>query len=842
MPSSPPTAPSILLVDDNASNLIALRAVLEPLEVRLVEARSGAEALQHIEQEQFAVVLLDVQMPEMDGFETAKRARTLPNGRDVPILFLTAIYRDESHARRGYANGGADYITKPFNADVLRARVRGFVDLFRQREEAHHSRFAARTRELDEAQRRLSAFERISTAALETDDPEPFLHTLLTIFLDAADSADTASILLREGDELQVRASIGVSEDVEARTTVRVGADFSGKIAETGRPKFANQEQIKALVRSPWLRKRGLRALYGVPLVHDGSVIGVAHIGSTTATAFSGAEESLLTAMAGRAAWVVSRHRARERLYAVLNSAPALISVWRGAEHVCEFANDAYRRQCGGREVIGKRSRDLGVAAELVELYDRVLTNGETVTLDEHATKSDWRGEGGVEERFFNFSLHPLRSEFGQPEAVLSFAVDLTPQVLARRALEQSERQRAQLLELERAARKEAEVANRAKDDFLATVSHELRTPLNAILGWATSLRRGVAKDHDRALGLIERNAHALARIVDDVLDLSRIVSGKLRLEVAFDDISHALFGAVEAVRPAAEAKDVALEVDIDDDLGLVAADGDRIQQIAWNLLSNAVKFTPGGGRVELTASKRGGCIVIRVTDTGQGIAPEFLPHVFEPFRQADASTTRSHGGVGLGLAIVKQLAVAHGGTVTAESAGVDRGATFTLKLPARQVSGFPMARPRRETPSSQRPAVVVGLDDLRVLVVDDKEDSRLLVREVLTAAGATVEMAESAEEAFEAIASFRPHALVVDIAMPKMDGYSFIRALRALSPERGGTIPAMALTAYARADDRESALEAGFQMHVTKPFDPSELAALVAELAQEVVKLRKPA
>jgi signal transduction histidine kinase/DNA-binding response OmpR family regulator len=834
---SSPCSPSILLVDDNLSNLVALEAVLKPLDVSIVEARSGAEALRCVERESFAVVLLDVQMPIMDGFETAKRIRALPNGREVPIVFLTAIHQDEEYARRGYASGAADYLTKPFDADVLRARVRAFVDLFRQREEAHRSRFEARTRELDDVQRRLAAFERISTAALETDDVEPFLHTLLTVFLGAADSADTATILLRQGDRLVARASIGLSEEVETGFHLRVGTGFTGKVAATGRPLFVAQEGIPAVVVSPWLRNRGLRALYGVPLVCDGEVIGVAYIGSTTASAFSEAEKHLLAAMVERAAWVLSRQRARERLYAVLHSAPALIAVWSGPDHVCEFANDAYRRRFGGREVVGKRNRDLGATPELMALFDRVLKDGETRSLEEHAMTADFKGDGLVEERFFHFSLHPLRSALGQPEAVLSFAVDLTSQVLARRALEESERQRAQLLEQERVARRDVEVANQSKDEFLATVSHELRTPLNAILGWTASLRRGIVKDFDRALEAIERNANAQARIVEDVLDVSRIVSGKLRLEIAAIDITPALFGAAEAVRPAAEAKGVSLEIEIDRDLGVVAADADRIQQVAWNLLSNGVKFTPSGGRVRLRAERQGDHIVVRVTDTGEGIAREFLPYVFEPFRQADASTTRSHGGLGLGLAIVKQLAVAHGGTIAAESEGEGRGASFALRLPVRRAPGPSSVRPRREVLAIAHNGAEVRLDNVRVLVVDDEEDARSLVREVLSAEGAVVELAASADEALERVNLFKPDVLVTDIGMPRTDGYAFIRLLRALPPEQGGAIPAIALTAYARAEDRERAERAGFQMHVSKPVDPLDLVWRVADLGGRLVR-----
>ncbi|MDP9149477.1 MAG: response regulator [Myxococcota bacterium] len=829
------SAPSVLLVDDTPANLVALDAVLQPLQVRLVEARSGMEAIRCVAAETFAVVLLDVQMPILDGFETATRIRALPNGRDVPIIFLTAILRDEEYAKRGYASGAADFIAKPFDVDVLRARVKAFVDLFRQREEAHRTRFEARTRELDEAQRRLAAFERISTAALETDHLEPFLHTLLTVFLGAADTADTASVLLRRGDELHACASIGLSEDVETQLKIPVGVGFAGKIASTGRPLFMAEEDLQQIEQSPALRRRHVRALYGVPLVHDGDVIGVAHIGSTTATTFSDAEKRLFGAMADRAAWVVSRRRARERLYEVLHSAPALISVWRGPHYTCEFANAAYRRQFdAGDGISEEHGRRPWITPPMRELFDRVLKNGENVAVDEYVT-TEGSSRGLEDQRFLALSLHPLRNASGEPEAVLAFAVDLTAQVRARRALEKSERERAHLLELERAARKEAEVASRAKDEFLATASHELRTPLNAILGWTASARRGVVKDLDRTLTIIERNARAQARIIDDVLDFARIGSGKLRLDIVPVEIGHALSGAVEAVRPAADAKGVALQSAVDPNLGIVGADVDRIQQIVWNLLSNAVKFTASGGRVELVAERTDTTIVIRVTDTGQGIAPDFLPHVFEPFRQADGSTTRHHGGLGLGLAIVKQLVHAHGGTIRAESAGLEKGASFTVVLPARVLALFGPASADDSGPVTIEPPAA-RLDRLRILVVDDDEDSRSLVREVLASQGATIELARSAEEALQKVKIFKPHVLVTDIGMPKHDGYALLRNVRALPAELGGTIPAIALTAYARDEDKDRAAMAGFEMHISKPVDPSQLVTFVAELASRAL------
>jgi signal transduction histidine kinase/ActR/RegA family two-component response regulator len=579
---------------------------------------------------------------------------------------------------------------------------------------------------------------------------------------------------------------------------------------------------------SPSLRERGLRALLGVPLAHDGTVIGVAHIGSTSADHFSDPERRLLLAMAERAAWVVSRHHARERLYDVLNAAPASISVWRAPEYTCEFANEAYRRRYGGEDPVQRTLRQHGASAEMIAMFDRVIATGHDVSSEEYPMRWTWDGTGVESERFFSFTLHALRDQLGRPSSVLSFAVDVTEPVLARRALERSERDRAQLLELERTARREAELANRAKDEFLATVSHELRTPLNAILGWTASVRRGVVKDVDRALAIIDRNARAQARIIEDVLDLSRVVSGKLRLDVVPTDIMSALSGAIEAVRPGAEAKGITLTTQIED-LGVIAADSDRIQQVVWNLLSNAVKFTTAGGRVELTGTRRDGKVVIRVKDTGQGIAPDFLPHVFEPFRQADGSTTRRHGGLGLGLAIVSQLVHAHGGAIRAESDGIGQGSTFTVELPSRAVA---FARPLRER--SDRPrGGVARLDGVRVLVVDDEDDARDLVGEVLEKQGARVELASSADEALTKVRVFRPHVMITDIGMPAADGFALLEHVRALPTDAGGATAAIALTAYARPEDADRAARAGFQMHVAKPVDPVELVACVSDAAR---------
>jgi signal transduction histidine kinase/ActR/RegA family two-component response regulator len=396
--------------------------------------------------------------------------------------------------------------------------------------------------------------------------------------------------------------------------------------------------------------------------------------------------------------------------------------------------------------------------------------------------------------------------------------------------------QRTELLRAERLARAEAEAANRIKDEFLASLSHELRTPLNAIVGWCQLLRTGKMSDDETTQGLevIERNAHVQTQLVDDLLDVSRIVSGKLRLQVQQVNLPDIIEAAIAAVMHSATAKNIRLVRKIDSSLAAVWGDPARLQQIVWNLLTNAIKFTPKDGKLTVGLARIDSNVEIQVTDNGIGIAPEFLPYVFDRFRQADASTTRAHGGLGLGLAIVRQLADMHGGSVRVESAGQGKGATFIVQLPIRPTSAI---EPRSEELNGESngktslPCASADLSGLRVLVVDDDLDSRNLLKRVLVECGAEVEVADSAEGAIAKIDRFGPHLLVSDIGMPTRDGYDLIREIRGKG-KSGRALPAVALTAFARFEDRQRALLAGFQMHLMKPVNPSELTAAVASLA----------
>jgi PAS domain S-box-containing protein len=403
----------------------------------------------------------------------------------------------------------------------------------------------------------------------------------------------------------------------------------------------------------------------------------------------------------------------------------------------------------------------------------------------------------------------------------------------AKRVAEANEASAQALAEELRIARDRAEEATRLKDDFLATVSHELRTPLNAIVGWAHMLATGSLPPEKatHAVQTIVRNATAQTQIIDDLLDVSRIIAGQLRLDVDFVDINHVVAAAIDVVRPGAEAKGLTFQVMLNPDAGVIKGDAGRVQQILWNLLTNAVKFTPRGGRIHVMLHRKNSYVQIEVADTGQGIAPEFIHRVFERFTQHESTQVRRAGGLGLGLAIVKHLVELHGGTVEVHSDGENTGSTFIVKLPL-----APLRATRVEVPSSmavdEELACPPELEGLHVLVLDDERDARELVQAVLQRAKAVVTLASSAAEALESIRRQKPDVIVSDIGMPEEDGHSFIKRLRALPREDGGRIPAIALTAYARADDRRKALLAGFQNHAAKPVEPQELMIVIANLA----------
>ena len=666
---------NVLLVDDHPENLLALEAILEGLGQHLVKAYSGEEALRCLLHQDFAVILLDVQMPGMDGFETATLIRNRARSQHTPIIFLTAFSTSETLMFKGYSLGAVDYLFKPVEAEVLTSKVGVFVDLFKKTEEV--KRQAAQL------------------AAVNTE--------------------------LRESEE----------------------------------------------------RFRSLSAC---------SPVGI-----------------FLTDVEGRCTYTNPRCQA-----------------------ICGFTLE---ESLGDGWLQGVHPED----------REQLLTDWSAWTLANSEYSNEFRfqtPEGII--RQVHLRTSPMLSPQGELIGHVGTVEDMTDR-------KQAEEARTQFIR-EQAARQEAEAANRMKDEFLATLSHELRTPLNSVLGWARLLRTRSFDEATtaRALETIERNAKSQAQLIEDILDVSRIIRGKLHLNLRPINLLPVIEAAIDAVRPMAEAKSIQLEQVLDPSVGRITGDQDRLQQIVWNLLTNAIKFTPEGGKVEVRSFRTGGKIQIQVSDTGIGISSDFLPYVFDRFRQADSTTTRAQGGLGLGLAIVRNLVELHGGKVFADSAGEGQGSTFTVELPlqdspelepnclerqALKLDGNNSLRDTSATASS-------ALSGLRVLIVDDEPDVRDLLTTVIEESGAKVIAVDSVIEALKVLEQLQPDVLVSDIGMPLEDGYTLIRKVRDLEAERGGLLPAVALTAYVREEDCQSAIESGYQMHMSKPVDTTQLVMAVANLA----------
>jgi PAS domain S-box-containing protein len=663
----------ILVVDDNACNRLAFEAILKPLGHPVVTATSGEDALRHVLRQDFALALLDVQMPGMNGFELAALLRSRERIAHLPIIFVTAVSRDFKHVFTGFARGAVDYLLTPVEPELLRAKVRVFLELHRQQDQ--NRKRAVRLLELELRDHENRSRERLFRV--------------------------TESIPLPVW---------GVRRDGRVYVCNAAWTEYSGlTVGQTG-------------------------VLLGRDCVHPADV-----------------EHA-------RSKWA------------------------QGTD--CEQPFDVecrLRRKCGGY-------------------------------------------------RWYQLRAVPERGADAIGEFWIVVGVDIDER-------KTSEQERALLLESEQRARADAESANRMKDEFLATISHELRTPLNAILGWARMLRTGMLGPTrvPQAVETIERSAQAQAKLVNDILDVSRIVSGKLRLQIGPIDLPTIVSDAIETVRPAADAKGI--DFLWERPLWDVPTRGDpsRVQQIVWNLASNAVKFTPKGGRIRVWLDRDGDCARLFVKDNGMGIAPEFLPFIFDRFRQGNATTTRTHEGLGLGLSIVRHLVELHGGSVRAESAGPGQGAEFVVSLPWRAGPGDrsvpEVAAFRARANKGRARPKLPKLGGATVLFVDDHPEARALAETVFGHCGAKVTTAETAEDALRALMASVPDVLVSDIGLPGEDGYSLIRRVRALDASRGGNVPAIALTAYARPEDERRAWQEGFQVHLAKPVEPDELAGLVASL-----------
>ncbi len=507
------------------------------------------------------------------------------------------------------------------------------------------------------------------------------------------------------------------------------------------------------------------------------------------------------------------------RLVNLFTHAPVAIAILRGADHVYELTNARYREFIGGREVVGKPIRVALPELEgqgIYELLDGVRASGEPYVGKSLRVVLNRGARGEPEDGYFDFVYQPTFGADGRVDAIVIVSHDVTE--LA-------------------SAKVQAEEANRLKDEFLATLSHELRTPLNAVLGYTQMLRGGVidAQRLPAVLETIERNARLQEQLVSDVLDVSRIITGKLRLDVRPVDLRKVVEDAIETVAPAAAGKGVKLQTVLDVPGVPVAGDAQRLQQVVWNLLSNAVKFTPRGGRVQVRLQRVNSHVEISISDTGEGIAADFLPHIFQRFTQADGTFSRVHSGLGLGLAICRHLVEAHGGAISAVSSGIGTGATFRVELPLMIVHGRSAdeepVHPTAEPVLAQPPALV-EISGIRVLLVDDDHDALQMAKDALSLAGATVTTASDAMEALSALDRERFDVGILDVGMPHIDGYELLRRIRARTDEEQGRIPLAALTAYARSIDRTRSLKAGFQLHLTKPVSPSELTAAISALA----------
>lgn len=776
-----PTA-RILLADDNADMRNYVKRLLgQQYEVEAVA--DGVAALEAIRQRLPDLVLTDVMMPKLDGFGVLRELRSHPATREIPVILLSARAGEESRVE-GLEAGADDYLIKPFSARELLARVEASLKMVRVRQEA---------------------LQREQALRVETE----------------AAREDLASVLARIGDQFlaldhqwrytyvneQVCQTIGrpkaeiLGQNIWDLFPDLIGSRFYREVHRA----FGEQKPIQfEYYYSNWQRWFENRVYPS----SDGVSIFVTDI-----TDRKLAEEAL--------------QQSELNFRTLADTMPQMFWTTR-PDGYHEYFNQRWYEYTG---LTLEDTQGWGWSHLLhpedcqraLEVWNESLRTGKDYTIEYR-----FRRAKDGQYRWFLGQAFPLRDENGQIIRWFGSCTDIHDQ---KSLLEE----RDQALERERIAREQAETANRIKDEFLAVLSHELRSPLNPILGWTRLLqtRKFDELATKRALETIERNAKLQTQLIEDLLDVSRILRGKMILNVVPVDLITVIEAALETVRLSAEAKGIQIHKVLKPEVGLISGDSSRLQQIIWNLLSNAIKFTPAGGQVTVCLERVGSLAQIQVRDTGKGIKPEFLPHVFEYFRQEDGSTTRTFGGLGLGLAIVRHLTELHGGTIHAASPGEDQGATFTVQLPLLQ-----QAQPQRNpetwgdadslmAPSSE------PLSGLRILVVDDEADMRELTALILEQSGAEVSVTTSAAEALSTLEAFKPNVLISDIGMPEIDGYMLMRQAKQQCAKQGRPLLAIALTAYAGATDQQQALAAGFDQHIAKPIEPMKLVEAVLQLSQ---------
>lgn len=739
---------NVLLVDDRPENLLVMQSILANEDHNLVSVSSGREALKFLLAEDVALILLDVQMPGLNGFELAELIREREKTQHTPIIFISATSVDESYVFKGYSLGAVDYLTKPVSPEIVKSKVNFFARLFRQNQEIKRQSAL-----LEEANERLDAMN---------------VELELRVQRRTAELKSSNNKLEKQvAQRKQSEARLAIEHSI-TRTLARAESldDAARPILES----FCSHHG--AAVAAMWVLDDSGTSLVCLDAIagDDRADLGVIVDESLNSTFTQG------VGVAGQV-WE--------------ENAP----VWLGDFHGKKYPRAPLAAAAGVRSAV----------AFPINIGDEFY---------------------GVIEIFVN---DPLKDQPGLQNMFFAIGSEIGQFVRRKRI----EHERENLLLREKTLRQQAEKANRMKDEFLATVSHELRTPLNSILGWGQILNAGGLSEAEQknALEAIFRNAKSQSQLIDDLLDTSRLIGGNVHLELSPTEVTPLIEAAIEVARPAAVAKEIEITYEFRTDVTTITCDSQRLQQMIWNLLTNAVKFTPAGGSVEIIYDRSETGIEIIVSDTGNGIAPEFLPHVFDRFRQADSSSTRTHDGLGLGLAIVRHLAELHGGAVSVASEGIGKGATFTIALPLTLTRGSTGPAAAVKPNGNKPPGGVKKLDGVRILIVDDDDDAAGMLRFALGNAGAEVRTSSSVPEAFVSLSEWQPDVLLADINMPGEDGYSLIRQLRSREPGNGSDIPAIALTAMARPEDSERALSSGFQLHIAKPVDIEDLSSAVRGL-----------
>jgi CheY-like chemotaxis protein/GAF domain-containing protein len=888
----PPPAPPedigqgrrVLVVNDDPAQLKLARLRLGLVGFRVTTASDGQSALEMAKKTPPDLVLSDVLMAGLDGFELCLAIRRDPDLSGLPVV-LTSAHYDEQHDQR---------LAQRVGAQALVPRSPDFQELFAviqsalAREPSPPEAPVSLLKE-EHTTRVSQQLERQARANVDLVERSALQSAQLTILCSVAEALAKSTDLeevLRDVLAACLEAG-GISKGALYRADpqgrlVALAVGFRGSDREALEDLFGYPELLAQAVRGAivtpagslaegdakaLLERSGVCSAAIVPLVGHGDYLGALFLGANVV----GLPEQDLVAfgrtMGAHIGQALALANTFDRMSDMAEASRVLSSSLDVGETLQSLARLASKRLCDVCEVslleADQTLRQAAVEhvdpakAEIVRELRRRYPEPESRAVELAVARSG-RSE------LLSDVTDTMRATFARDEehlemmrAIGARSVMIVPLVAHGRILgtigfgssRPGRRYSARdLLVAEDLGRRaasaianallyqQAQESNRAKDEFLAMVSHELRTPLTAILGWSQLLQcSDIAGDkRERGLDAIERNAVAQAQLVDDLLDVTRINSGKLRLDVRPVALAGVTRAALESAKPAVEARSIQVDCDLDGDVGLVMGDPNRLQQIVWNLLSNAIKFTPKGGRIAVTLAHVDSHVELSISDDGAGIEPRFLPHVFERFKQADGRITRVHGGLGLGLAICRHLVELHGGTIEARSDGLGLGSKFTCKIPLLAARYPPMVTPRSGHGAVQggRSEEISKLKELKVLVVDDNKDTGDLLVTVLQSWGATATAVGSAAEALASIGAEIPDVLVSDIGMPGEDGYALIEKVRRLPPERGGRLPAVALTAYARAEDRKRALVAGYQVHLAKPVEPAELASAVANVA----------